>query len=103
MPQFSRTSRYGVTIRRQQQYLIAFQSPIDKNPVLSLGRQIKPSYPQWLKCCLEIIARTEQLPEDQYVFIDASNLSKFRSLSVRSKIFSNEPLIFTIHEKLPIS
>ena len=43
-------SKYGITIRRQQQYLFAFQSPIDKNPVLSLGRQIRPSYPQWLKC-----------------------------------------------------
>ena len=56
-----------------------------------------------LRICLEIIAKTEQLPEDQYVFIDASNLSKFQSLSVKSRIFSNELLIFIIHDKRPIS
>ena len=52
------------------------------------------------RTCLEMITNVEEHPEDQYVFVDVSNLSKFRSLSTRSRIFSAKPLIFVIHEKV---
>ena len=90
-------SLYGVTVRRQQNYLVAFQSTIDKNPIITLGRQIHPQAPLWLQSCLETLSRIESNSKNIYIFIDCSDLSSFKSLCIRSLSYSTHPLIFVLN------
>ena len=75
---------------------MAFQSTIDKQVILTLGRQIRPDHGYWLRNCLEKITEFESTPSKQYVFIDCSNLSRFKSLTIRSNIFDPLPWIWIV-------
>ena len=75
---------------------MAFQSTIDKQVILTLGRQIWPDHGYWLRNCLEKITEFEPTPSKQYVFIDCSNLSPFKSLTICSNIFDPLPWIWII-------
>ena len=78
---------------------MAFQSTIDKQVILTLGRQIRPDHEYWLNNCLEKITEFESTPSKQYVFIDCSNLSRFKSLTVRSNIFDSLPWIWIVSDE----
>ena len=43
--------------------------------------------------------RVEKRPECQYVYVDLSNLSKYPELTIRSRLFAKDQLIFVVHEQ----
>ena len=52
-----------------------------------------------IRKCLDIIRRVEKRPECQYVYVDLSNLSKYPELTIRSRLFAKDQLIFVVHEQ----
>lgn len=93
------TSRYGVTLRRQQNYIVAFSSEIDKQPLLSLGRQLRPQDPYFVLHCLQELSKVEDSSSYRYVFIDCHNSSKIsKALKVRSNIFDKCPYVFILKD-----
>ena len=93
-------SRYGVTIRRQIQYVTCFPNSLDKHPIISLGRQIRPEKPYWLSKCFDILMKEEKIPTLQYIFIDAHQDSTVdKALQFRTNIFDKYPFFFIINDK----
>ena len=92
-------SRFGVTIRRQMSYIICFPSKMDKHPIISLGRQICPSKPNWILKCLDILSEEEEDPTKIYILLDCHTSSRLnKALQARTNIFDDHPYFFVMSE-----
>ena len=80
-------------------FSVAFSSEIDKQPLLSLGRQLRPQDPYFVLHCLQELSKVEDSSSYRYVFIDCHNSSKIsKALKVRSNIFDKCPYVFILKD-----
>ena len=78
---------------------VAFSSEIDQQPLLNLGRQLRPHDPYWVMQCLKELSKFEEDSRQRYIYIDCHYSSKIsKSLKVRSNIFDKCPYVFVLKD-----
>lgn len=93
-------SKFGVTIRRQQNYHIIFNSFGDLALISNLNRIFYQSRGNILHQSFSTLANIEPNPYKQYILLDCHPKSPFpRSMKLRSNIFDfSEPYFFMTDE-----
>jgi hypothetical protein len=84
-----------VTIKRNCNYLVVFQSLSDKSSLMTLGRYYSPFHPSWLSRCMNDAVKHAYNPFSQYLLIDQSIDSQLpEDMRVSTRIFSEAPIYY---------
>ena len=84
-----------VTLKRNCNYLVVFQSFSDKSSLMTLGRYYSPFHPSWLSKCMNDAVKHAYNPFSQYLMIDQSVDSHLPDdMRVSTRIFSEAPIYY---------
>jgi hypothetical protein len=87
--------RNMVTIKRNCNYLVVFQSLSDKSSLMTLGRYYSPFHPSFLSKCMNDAIKHSYNTFSQYLLIDQSIDSQLPDdMRVSTRIFSVAPIYY---------